>query len=457
MRGLIVILGVLCLLCRAVAAEHPNIVLLVSDDQRPDTIAALGNPIIQTPSLDRLVRRGSVFTRAICANPICTPSRAELLTGCSGQRNGVFDFGRQINDTLATFPQPFAAAGYRTWYVGKWHNNGRPSTHGYAMTKRLFTGGGGRWWKPQVDYRGHPVTGYKGWIFRDADDQPLPSLGVGLTPHISDLIADAAVDIIRQEANSPYLIHLNFTAPHDPLLTPPGFENRYPPETIPLPKNFLAEHPFDHGNKGGRDEVLLPLPRTAELVRADIAAYYAVISHMDASVGRILDAIDASNQADNTIVVFCSDHGLAMGSHGLRGKQNMYEHTIGVPMIFAGPSIPSGASFNGQAYLRDLFPTLCELAGVAIPDVDGKSQVPVLRGKKESMYAHVIGYFRDSQRMIRTDRWKLIDYPQADRQQLFDLDSDPYELTDLAQNPDHQATKKLLQTKLANELAAMEP
>ncbi len=459
----ILAVSLLALHSLAESAERPNILLIVSDDQRPDTIAALGNPVIETPALDRLVASGSVFTRAVCANPICTPSRAELLTGCSGMRNGVFDFGRTINPDLSTLPEPFAAAGYQTWYCGKWHNNGRPSLHGYAKTHRLFTGGGGKWWKPRVDYRGHPVTGYTGWIFRDDNDTPLPDLGVGLTKNISEVIADAAIDIIaggssvpRGDASAtddPFLIHLNFTAPHDPLLLPPGFEERYDPQSIPLPKNFAPQHPFDHGNAGGRDEVLLPIPRTPELVKADIAAYYAVISHMDLQVGRILDALRLSGKSDNTIVVFCSDHGLAMGSHGLRGKQNMYEHTIGVPMIFSGRSIPAGKRFAAQVYLRDLFPTLCDLAGLtAVADVDGKSLVPILRGENEAVRDHVIGYFRDSQRMIRTERWKFVDYPQVGRQQLFDLHSDPLEMNDLSASAEHQAIKEELRQKLQQHL-----
>jgi arylsulfatase A-like enzyme len=443
---------VLLLASSTVAANKPNVLLIVSDDQRPDTIAALGNQIISTPGLDRLVRSGTVFTRATCANPICTPSRAELLTGCTGMRNGVFDFGRTIDPVLPTLPKPFAAAGYATWYCGKWHNNGRPAVHGYAQTHRLFTGGGGKWWQPQSDYRGHPVTGYRGWIFRDADDQPLPDLGVGLTPNISATIADAAIDIIRQAGETPFLIHLNFTAPHDPLLLPPGFETRYDPKKIPLPQNFAPDHPFDHGNRGGRDEVLLPIPRTEALVRADIAAYYAVISHMDAQIGRILAALDQAGKTDETIVVFCSDHGLAMGSHGLRGKQNMYEHTIGVPLIFAGPSIPKGAVVTGQAYLRDIFPTLCELAGLAVPEVDGKSQVSVIQGKAATVYEYVIGYFRDSQRMIRTDRWKLIEYPQAKRVQLFDLVNDPYERDNRVADPRQAERVSQLKQQLADFL-----
>lgn len=431
------------------AAESPNILLIVSDDQRHDTIAALGNDVIQTPNLDRLVRRGSVFSNAVCANPICTPSRAELLTGCSGQRNGVFDFGRTIDPELATLPEPFADAGYQTWYCGKWHNNGRPVTHGYTATNRLFTGGGGKWWEDQEDYRGHPITGYKGWIFRDGEDKPLPELGVGLTPHISELIADGAIEVIRNAKEQPFLIHVNFTAPHDPLLLPPGYEQMYKPDQMKLPANFANDHPFDHGNRGGRDEVLLPIPRTEPDVLADLAAYYAVISHLDAQVGRILEAVDAAGKTDSTLVVFTSDHGLAVGSHGLRGKQNMYEHTIKVPLIFAGLDIPKGETFTGHAYLRDIFPTLCDLANIPIPStVEGRSQRPVIEGREPSAYEFTTGYFRDSQRMVRTEKWKLIKYPLVDQIQLFDLESDPYELRNLAEEKQHSRIRADLEQKL---------
>ena len=439
------------------AQARPNILLLVSDDQRPDTIAALGNPLIKTPSLDRLVREGTSFTRAICANPICTPSRAELLTGSSGLRNGVVDFGGTIRPHLPTLPEPFAEAGYRTYYSGKWHNDGQPSQHGYAATRGLFTGGGQRWWKPKTDYRGHEVSGYRGWLFRDPDNRPRPELGVGLTATISERFADAAIAVIQHQSQQPFFLHVNFTAPHDPLLIPPGYETAYQAEAIPLPRNFVPEHPFDHGNEGGRDERLLPLPRTAEIVRADLAAYYAVISHLDEQIGRILNALDQSGKTSQTLIVFCSDHGLAMGSHGLRGKQNMYEHTIGVPLIFAGPQIPNNRRVVGQAYLRDIFPTLCDLVGLPIPDVDGVSQLPVIRGDRESIYPHVIGYFRDRQRMIRTDRWKYIEYPKIDRQQLFDLRADPDECHDLSAVANYREVVEPLRRSLHQEIERLTP
>lgn len=444
------ILVVLGLSGAASAADAPpNIVLLVSDDQRPDTIAALGNRHIRTPHLDRLVREGTAFTRAIAANPICTPSRAELMTGATGFHNGVLDFGTKIDADQPLLAATLKKAGYRTWYVGKWHNDGRPTTRGYDATRRLFGGGGGKWAVETRDWAGRIVTGYRGWVFQDDDGTKHPEQGVGLTPDISETFADAAIDIIR-ESNQPYFLHVNFTAPHDPLLLPHGWEEAYAAKDIPLPANFRPEHPFDHGNLRGRDELLFTFPRTEEETRAELAAYYAVISHLDAQVGRILDALDDSKQAKNTIVIFTSDHGLAVGSHGLRGKQNMYEHTIGVPLVMRGPGIPRDRRIDAQCTLRDLFPTCCDWAGLETPDrVDGRSLTPLLTGEKSKLHDAVFGYFRDSQRMIRTDDWKLIRYPQADRWQLFHLKTDPHELHDLSKKPEHADQFARLQQRLA--------
>jgi len=431
------------------AAARPNILLLVSDDQRPDTIAALGNKWIETPSLDRLVQEGSAFTRAVCPNPICTPSRAEILTGVNSFRNGVIDFGGRIKAGLITWAQAMQQAGYRTYYVGKWHNNGRPSDHGYVRAPGLYSGGGGRYYKPQVDFRGRSVTGYRGWIFQSDAGEKFPEQGVGLTPDISRRFADAAIEVIEKSGPEPFFLHVNFTAPHDPLLWPPGYREKYENKAIPPPANFATEHPFDHGNFDGRDEKLLPWPRTKADVRAELACYYAVISHMDAQIGRILAALEKDDKAENTIVIFTSDHGLAVGSHGLRGKQNMYEHTIGVPLVMRGPGIPRGEKFAAQVYLRDLYPTACELAEVPIPaTVQAKSFAPVLRGEQDTLHHAVFAYFRNYQRMIRTDRWKLIFYPHLDRAQLFDLKNDPQEMRDLADSAEHQRVRQRLLARL---------
>lgn len=433
----------------AAKGKRLNVLFLLADDQRPDTIAALGNDIIQTPALDSLVRAGMSFTRAVCANPICTPSRAEILTGCTGFRNGVQDFGRKIDPELVTWAQAFQDNGYNTFYVGKWHNDGRPVQRGYTASNGLFTGGGGKWMKEQRDHRGVPVTGYRGWIFQADDGTLYPEKGVGLTPDISRHFADAAIELIRRPSNEPFFIHVNFTAPHDPILLPPGYENAYRPESIPLPRNFLSEHPFDHGNFEGRDEKLLPWPRTPRMIQEELAAYYAVISHLDEQVGRVLQTLRDSGKAENTLVIYSSDHGLAVGSHGLRGKQNMYEHTINVPLIISGPGIEPGSRSAAQVYLRELYPTTCELAGMEVPaTVQGKSFAAVLRGQAKSAREYVFGYFRSFQRMIRTDRYKLIHYPAIDRYQLFDLVADPDEINDLGASQPHGAIRAELDERL---------
>jgi len=419
----------------------PNFLVIITDDQRPDTIHALGNRVIRTPHLDSLVSGGVAFTRAAAAYPICFASRAEILTGVCSFRNGVPYGAGRLKPGLAFWADTLRQAGYRTWYVGKWHNDGTPKTRGYEETRGLYTGGGGG--KEQTlprDWNGREVTGYRGWTFKTDDGSAEPEKGVGLTPDISRRFADAAIELINRKSAEPFFLHLNFSAPHDPLHFPPGYAGKYDPQKIPLPANFLPEHPFDHGNLRGRDELLWPWPRTPRDVREELAAYYAVIEHMDEQIGRILAALRDNGQTENTIIIFSTDQGLAIGSHGLRGKQNLYEHTFGVPLIIRGPGIPQNRRVAAQCYLRDLFPTTCELAGVTVPEtVQGKSLVPVLTGKADSVYPHLIGYFTDTQRMIRTDRWKLILYPKAAQQQLFDLANDPDELHNLSSQPEHAA------------------
>ncbi|MEQ8785462.1 MAG: sulfatase-like hydrolase/transferase [Pirellulaceae bacterium] len=435
----------------------PNILFLLTDDQRPDTIAALGNQVIETPNLDALARRGTSFTRAVCANPICTPSRAEIISGVSGFHNGVLDFGRVIDPKLATWPRTLKNAGYHTWYVGKWHNNGRPDLHGYEDAVGLYSGGGGKWEVERTDWKGSKITGYRGWVFQNMDgSEKYPERGVGLQPDTGKQIADAAIELLGRKSDKPFFLHVNFPAPHDPLIMPPGYDDKYSIDKMPLPGNFLPEHPFDHGNFDGRDEQLLPWPRTERQVRDVLAMYYRLISYTDEQIGRILTTLHETGQEENTIVIFSADHGLGVGSHGIRGKQNMYEHTVNVPLIFAGPGIPPGERRDAQAYLRDLFPTTCAMAGVEIPEtVEGRSLAGVIAGEEKSVYPHVFCYFRDKQRMLRTDRWKVVYYPHLDRYQLFDLKNDPLEMNDLSGDAAHRETFDEMRRKLREEQAAM--
>lgn len=440
-------------------ARPPNVVLLMSDNQPPDTIGALGNGYIDTPALDRLVREGSTFTRAITANPLCVPSRAEVMTGASGFTNRSAPFGRGIDPALPLWAQVMRQAGYHTWYTGKWHTDGTPRTRGYAEHRALLSSGGaaGQPVTHPTMRNGRPATGFQGFTFKTPDGRPEPEKGIGLTPHTDRHIADGAIEFIRRRPDAPFFLHVNFAGCHDPLLPAPGFEKKYDPRTIPLPPNFLPRHPFDWGNAAGRDEKLMPLPLGVDDVKQELADIYAVLSHLDHQVGRILETLSETGQAADTLVIFTTDNGAGVGRHGIRGYQNMYEHAISVPLILAGPGIPRGARFPAQTYLRDLFPTVCELAGIAIPaTVEGRSLVPVLAGHASEIHSEVYAYFHGStstgpfpiERMVRTTRWKLIYYSHLDRYQLFDLELDPLELRDLSATPAHAGIRGELQSKM---------
>ena len=204
-------------------------------------------------------------------------------------------------------------------------------------------------------------------------------------------------------------------------------ENRYKPGDIALPANFRPQHPFDHGNINGRDEVIVPAPRSEEDVKRERAVYYALVENLDAQVGRIVQALEERGMLERTLIIFTSDHGLALGSHGLMGKQNQYEHTANVPLILAGPGIPAGRRIAAQCALRDLFPTVCDMSALPIPaSVQGRSLMPVLNGEKEEVHDAIFGYFTDTQRMIRTTTaGSSSGIPRPARTQLFHIAEDP--------------------------------
>lgn len=435
---------------------QPDIILVVTDDQRPDTIGALGNSNIRTPHLDRLVRSGMTFRRAYTGYPICYASRAQLITGCNAF-TALENYPRsQINSQLATLANTLSGAGYTTVYSGKWHNDGNPLNRGYDRVAALYSAGGGKHvTMPETDSRGMPLTGYRGWTFKGEDNQPRLDLGVGLNPDNSRVIGTEVAQFIKDaSSDKPLFLHVNFAFPHDPRMWPTGMEGDYDAALLPLPANFRRDHPFDHGNQGGRDEVLLPRPLDSQQVRQELAIYYAMITDVDREVGRILTSLEETGRLSNALFVFTSDQGLALGSHGLLGKQNQYEHSIRSPLVIAGShglcpesplpdyvaSVDRQIGVNIQSerlvQLSDLFPTLCDYAGVAIPEtVQGKSLLPLLNESTASVHRVIYGVFTDTQRMICSDRWKLIHYPQAGHRQLFNLKSDPNEMVNRIDDP----------------------
>jgi len=404
----------------------PNVAFLLSDDQRADTIGALGNRHIRTPNLDRLVNRGFTFTHAFnmgsAVPAVCVPSRAMLLTGRSLYRSLAPITNNVIPRRAALWPEEFRKAGYATAGIGKWHND-------RASYARCFTAGGPIFFGGMSsNHNKLPVYNYDPSGRYSTNQQRVASVNA------SELFANAAISFIRtQSTTKPFLLYVAFTSPHDPRTPPADFAALYDPAKIPLPKNFRPQHPFDNGEMEVRDEKLIPWPRTEEAVRKEIAAYYAMITHLDHQIGRIITALDDTGKRGNTIIVFAGDNGLALGSHGLLGKQNLYDHSVRVPLVFNGPGAPRGRSSDALCYLYDVFPTVCGLSGVVVPQtVEGRGLVPLMHGGGASEREEIFGAYGDVQRMVRTERWKLIHYPHVDRTQLFDLKSDPDELRDLS-------------------------
>lgn len=418
------------------APKRLNVLFLLADDQRFDTIHALGNDVIQTPHLDRLAQRGFVFTNNYVMgsmNPaVCLPSRAMAMSGRTlwrvpGSLQGV-----------TIWPEVMRQAGYTTFGTGKWHN-------GPASYARGFTDGGAIFFGGMSDQFRVPI-----FDFDPTGKYPKKNRRIG-DRFSTELFADTAIEFLRNHRGpEPFFLYVPFTSPHDPR-TPPGeFATMYDPPKMPVPKNFLPEHPFDNGELRIRDELLAPFPRTPDVVREHLAAYYGMISHLDAQIGRILETLQATGHADDTLVIFSSDNGLAVGQHGLLGKQNLYEHSTRMPLILAGPGISHGQS-EALVYLYDLFPTVCQLTGLETPEgVEGQSLAPIIEGHQSKVRDYVMGAYRHFQRMVREPRWKLIKYNVKGEKhtQLFDLENDPWEMTDRANDPSCQAHRQRLEALL---------
>ena len=439
--------------------QKPNILFFFTDDQRFDTIHALGNADVQTPTLDRLVAEGTTFTHAHIpggtSGAICMPSRAMLHTGRT-----LFHLegaGQGIPADHVMLGEHLQAHGYRTWGTGKWHNGPASFARSFSDGAEIFFGGMDDHWNvPAFDY--DPTGNYDSVLPQCPDAFRSNALKIRKGDHVragkhsSELFAEGAIDwLARCDSDDPFFMYLSFMAPHDPRTMPQAYLDMYDPEDVPLPKNFMGGHPFDNGDLKVRDEVLEEFPRDPDKVRRHIAEYYAMITHLDAQMGRVLDALAASKKADDTIVVFAGDNGLAVGQHGLLGKQNMYEHSVRVPLIFAGPGVPAGERRSAYVYLLDIFPTLCALIGVDTPgSVEGASLVSAMEDGDVQVRETLFAAYRGFQRMVKDERFKLIEYAVHGRRttQLFDLETDPLELHNLADDEAHAGKLNALRATL---------
>jgi choline-sulfatase len=434
------------------ASGHPNFLFMICDDLMFRTIHSLNNTETHTPHLDRLAASGCTFTHCFHQGSwlpaVCIPSRTMLNSGLTA-------FHAQAGlDEVPTWGQTMGAAGYDTYICGKWHLD--PTVLQRSFKEMGPVGPG--WLESTAEEYNRPSPGnnWQPW------DQSLKGhwIHTGLwrnqnpdrIQHSAELYTDCVIDHLLNKAakrDSPFFIYLGFNSPHDPRQSSEEYLGRYPQEKIEIPPNFVPEHPFDQGDKKIRDELLAPFPRTTEAVQLHRKEYYALITFVDEQIGRLLDALERSGKAPNTYVILTADHGLAVGEHGLMGKQNMYDCSIRVPLIISGPGIAAGRKRDELVYQHSMYATTCDLAGIPIPrTVEFPSLKRLLHGEDQPGNDVVFSYYRNFQRMVRTRTHKLILYPQIQRTQLFDIEKDPWEMHDLSSDPSSAEIRKDLTQRL---------
>lgn len=434
-------------------AKQPNILFIFADDYAYDSIGASGNKVVKTPNLDRLTERGTHFTHAY--NPgswhaaVCIASRKMLQTGRLIWNAHELP-NHEVYNRGEFFPQQMQAAGYETYYAGKWHV--------FTSAKKI--------WKnvrhlrsgmpDQVDarYQRDFTPGQDSW---DPTDPAYGGFWAG-GKHWSEVLADDGIEFIRSAAvkEKPFMMMLCFNAPHDPRQAPQAYQDLYPYDSIPVPKNFLEQYPYQIGSNRLRDEQLGPFPRTPYSIQVNISEYYALISHMDDQIGRILASLDEAGLSEDTIIIFTADHGLGVGQHGLIGKQNMYDHSLRVPWIIAGPNIPEGKTIHQPIYLHDAMATCLDLADISKPDyVEFQSVLPLLQNDFSQARSSVYSCYIDHQRAVTDGQYKLIVYPKIDVELLFDLTKDPLEMVNVINNPEYQAVLKKARLELSQQMHIM--
>lgn len=431
-------------------SKKPNVLFIVTDDQRFDTIHALGNNEIITPNLDRLAARGMSFTHAHIAGgtcgAVCMPSRAMILSG----RNPFHleELGGNIPNEHKTLPEVFRNNGYETIGLGKWHNGPPAYARSFTQGSKIFFGGMWDHWNVPT-CRFDPTGQYDNMInivvdFY-ADNHPQHQHCDEFDPgkHSSTLLTDAAIEMLRKNSGKekPFFMYLAYLAPHDPRTMPDSFRELYDPEKISLPPNFRKLIETNYPLMVHRDEHLAAYPREEKEIRQHIAEYFAMITHLDYEIGRLLDALHESGEEDNTIIVFTGDNGLAVGQHGWLGKEDIYEHGIRIPLIMAGPGIAENTRNQAYVYLYDVFPTLCEKLGLQIPSsVDGNSFAHLLDNNHGETFRNELYLIFDQfVRGVKDEKYKLIEYRNGDHDEdkwtfLYDIENDPWETINLAEN-----------------------
>ncbi len=452
--------------------KKPNVVFIFADDMTYTAINALGNSEIQTPNLDKLVSGGTTFTNAYNMGAwngaICTASRSMLLSGRTVWDVNNFRKNWSNNKELdKTWGKLMENAGYDTYMTGKWHIDAKADSV-FQNVKHIRPGMPGDEWEHEIQ-----VAKFKSIEGTDTDpatlmpvgyNRPLSEQDTTWSPtdtkfggfweggkHWSEVLKDDALNFIEKAENSdnPFFMYLAFNAPHDPRQAPKEYIDKYPLEKINLPESWLPEYPFKDDMGCGpdlRDEALAPFPRTEYATKVHIQEYYAIITHLDTQIGKVLDRLEATGKMDNTYIIFTADHGLAIGKHGLIGKQSQFDHSIRAPFMITGPDIPKNKKINEDIYIQDAMATSLELANIEKPNyVFFNSFLDLVSGKQtKSNYDAIYNGYVDLQRMIRKDGFKLIIYPKIKKVLLFDLTNDPEEMNNLADNAAYKEKVEIL-------------
>jgi arylsulfatase A-like enzyme len=439
-------------------APPPNVVFIMTDDQRQDAMSAYGNPVLRTPHMDRIAAEGIRFDRAFVTNALCAPSRVSFLTGLYAHAHGVFtngdgpQFYNGPGVTHSTFVERLRAAGYHTGLVGKWHLKSKP-------------------------------TGFESWVIfpwqGDYSDPEMIANGVPLRMrgHADDVVGDQALEFLRRRPKDrPFCLLYHFKSPHRTWQPAERFKRVFADTEIPIPRTLddrlegrpdavraaemaLADMPDYRATVPGTLPRAERARRNLELMVKD---YYRVLLSVDENVGRVLDFLDEQQLAHDTVVVYTSDNGFFLGEHGLYDKRLMYEPSIRVPLLVRYPRRIAKGSVDARHMVLnvDLAPTLLQLAGVPVPmGMHGRSFAPLLKANADAPWrdAFLYGYYEypaghcvRKHRGIRTDRWKLIHFFELPEEwELYDLESDPDETKNLAGERRHQATLRELRDRMA--------
>ncbi len=453
--GLFLLARVACPAAETAGARaKPNILFIVADDLN-DWVGCLGgHPQVQTPNIDQLAARGTLFADAHCQAPLCTPSRNSFLTGLRPTTLGSYGLKPGIRELApakeaVTLPQAFRRAGYFTWIGGKVFHDGTVTPAQRPQEAEA--------WGPAPPAR-RPAK-----FIASLPESRHPAMDWGPFPERDEdqcdyVIASAAAEALRTApADRPFFLACGFRMPHVPCLVPQKWFDLYPDATLKLPAvrdDDRDDTPrFSWYLHWKLTEPRLKLLQERHEWRPLVRSYLACVSYLDAQVGRVLAALEASGRAANTLVVFTSDHGWHLGEKGITGKNSLWERATRVPLIVAGPGVAGGARCARPAELLDLFPTLLDLAGLpATPGLEGHTLAPQCRDARAPRAWPAITTHNAGNHAVRSERWRYIHYADGS-EELYDHESDPNEWTNLAARPEFAAIKRELKAWLpAHEL-----